>query len=36
MQRKADELLNTAYRLEFEDDNGAIQNVPASLVVERP
>lgn len=36
MQRKADELLQAYYKLEFEDDGGAIQNVPASLVVERP
>lgn len=36
MQRKADELLQTYYKLEFEDDGGSIQNVPASLVVERP
>ncbi|UZJ52220.1 hypothetical protein CBS101457_001540 [Exobasidium rhododendri] len=36
MQRRADEILNTPYRLEFEDDGGAIQNVPACLVVERP
>jgi hypothetical protein len=36
MQKRAEELLNTPYRLEFEDDGGAIQNVPACLVVERP
>jgi hypothetical protein len=36
MQRRADDLLNTPYRLEFEDDGGAIQNVPANLIVERP
>lgn len=34
--RKPDELLNASYQLEFEDDDGAIRDVPASLVVERP
>jgi SGF29 tudor-like domain len=35
MMRKADEILNTPYQLEFEDDDGAIRDVPANLVVER-
>lgn len=36
MQRRAEEVLNTPYALEFEDDEGAIRMVPANLVVERP
>jgi hypothetical protein len=36
MHKKVEELLNTPYKLEFEDDGGAIQDVPACLVVERP
>lgn len=35
MMRRADEILNTTYQLEFEDDDGAIRDVPANLVVER-
>ncbi|PWN33958.1 uncharacterized protein FA14DRAFT_191065 [Meira miltonrushii] len=35
MMRRADEILNTPYQLEFEDDDGAIRDVPANLVVER-
>lgn len=36
MMRRSEEVLNTPYHLEFEDDDGAIRDVPANLVVERP
>lgn len=36
MLRRANEILNAPYHLEFEDDGQDIKQIPASLVVERP